>query len=144
MSLTKSVNPCVLYWEFYKYCHRYDFWYVFIGKDFIFFQTFQTFISSFGIDHDPHVLYVHMIHVYSFLMFLSSHDHMAKRSHYRIMIFLRLRSTNLRTHPHPHFLLPPHTHHHGIPRPHRSMKAPLGEGYHPAAKYAQAEDPDCT
>ena len=36
----------------------------------------------------PHVLYVHMTYVYSsFLMFHSSHDHMAKRSHYRIMIF---------------------------------------------------------
>ena len=38
----------------------------------------------------PHVLYVHMTYVYSFfLMFYSSHDYMAKRSHCRIMIFLK-------------------------------------------------------
>ena len=50
---------------------------------------FELFKFSLGIDHDPHVLYVHMTYVYSlFLMFHSSHDHMAKRSHYRIMIFL--------------------------------------------------------
>ena len=61
------------------------FWYVF-GTDFNFFELFILF--SLGIDHDPHVLYVHMTYVYSiFLMFHSSHDHMAKRSHYRIMIF---------------------------------------------------------
>ena len=51
-----------------------------------FFRTFYYY-SSLGIDHDPHVLYDHMTYVYSFLMFHSSHDHMAKRSHYHIMIF---------------------------------------------------------
>ena len=34
----------------------------------------------------PHALYDHMTYVH-FLMFHSSHDHMAKRSHYQIMIF---------------------------------------------------------
>ena len=62
------------------------FWYVFIGTD-LTFSNFLNFYSSFGIDHDPHVLYVHMTYVYSFLMFHSSHDHMAKRSHNRIIIF---------------------------------------------------------
>ena len=63
------------------------FWYVFIGTD-LTFSNFLNFYSSLGIDHDPHVLYVHMTYVYfSFLMFHSSHDHMAKRSHHRIMIF---------------------------------------------------------
>ena len=64
------------------------FWYIFIGTD-LSFLNFLNFYSSLGIDHDPHVPYVHMTYVYSFsLMFHSSHDHMAKRSHYRIMIFL--------------------------------------------------------
>ena len=71
-------------------CHRYDFWYVFIGTDSTF-SNFLNFYSSLGIDHDPHVFYVHMTYVYSlFLMFHLSHDHMAKRSHCRIMIFSTL------------------------------------------------------
>ena len=63
------------------------FWYVFIGTD-LTFSNFLNFIIHLGLITTPHVLYVHMTYVYSlFLMFLSSHDHMAKRSHYRIMIF---------------------------------------------------------
>ena len=61
------------------------FWYVFIGTDLIFSKLF---IFHLGLITTPHVFYVHMTYVYSFfLMFHSSHDHMAKRSHYRIMIF---------------------------------------------------------
>ena len=40
------------------------FWYVF-GTDLVF-LNFLNFYSSLGIDHDPHVLYVHMTYVYSF------------------------------------------------------------------------------
>ena len=40
------------------------FWYVF-GTD-LTFSNFLNFYSSLGIDHDPHVLYVHMTYVYSF------------------------------------------------------------------------------
>ena len=47
---------------------------------------FKLFISNFfGIDHDPPCS--HDLCLFPFFMFLSSHDHMAKRSHYRIMIF---------------------------------------------------------
>ena len=52
--------------------------------------TFSNFLTSFspGIDHDPHVfsmiIWLMFIH---FFMFHSSHDHVAKRSHYRAMIF---------------------------------------------------------
>ena len=60
------------------------FWYVFIGTDLIF--SFFFIYYSFGIGHDPHVHYVHMTYVYS-LSHMFSHDHVAKRSHYRIMIF---------------------------------------------------------
>ena len=46
---------------------------------------FELFYFLFGIDHDPHA---HMIYVYSIsLMFHFSHEYVAKRSHYRIMIF---------------------------------------------------------
>ena len=64
------------------------FWYVFIGTDLTFSKLFKTFILHLGLITTPHVLYVHMTYVYSFFhMFHSSHNHMAKRSHYRIMIF---------------------------------------------------------
>ena len=121
------------------------FWYVFIGTD-LTFSNFLNFYSSFGIDHDPHVPYDHMTYVYSFfLMFLSSHEYTAKRSRYRIMIFYRLRSSTLRTHPYPHsLLLPPQPHHPYTPRLCRSAKALLGEGYHPGERYGHPEDPDCT
>ena len=42
------------------------FWYVF-GTDLTFFELFKLY-SSLGIDHDPHVLYVHMTYVYSFFL----------------------------------------------------------------------------
>ena len=44
------------------------------------------------IGHPP--LHVHMTYVYSFfLKFLTSYDHMAKRSHYCIMVFFDSRVT---------------------------------------------------
>ena len=61
---------------------RYDFW-----NGLIFFELFKLYFHL-GLITTPHVLYVHMTYVYSlFLMFHSSHDHTAKRSHHRIMIF---------------------------------------------------------
>ena len=61
------------------------FWYVF-WNGLNFFKLFKL-LFSLGIDHDPHILYVHMTYVYSFLMFYSSHDVMAKRSQHHIMVF---------------------------------------------------------
>ena len=61
------------------------FWYVFWNR-LNFFKLFKLYFHL-GLITNPHVLYDHMTYVYSFPMFLSSHDHMAKRSHYRIMIF---------------------------------------------------------
>ena len=121
------------------------FWYV-IGTDLTFFELFKLLFFTLGLITTPHVLYVHMTYVYSFFsMSHSSHDHMAKRSHYRIMIFYRLRSSTLRTHPHPHFLpLPPQPHHPYTPRLCRSTTAQLEGGYHPVARYGHPEDPDCT
>ena len=58
------------------------FWYVFIGTD-LTFSNFLNFYSSLGIDHDPPC----SLCLFLSLMFHSSHDHMAKRSHHRIMIF---------------------------------------------------------
>ena len=43
-------------------CHRYDFLVRLYGTDLIF-SNFLNFYSSLGIDHDPHVLYVHMTYV---------------------------------------------------------------------------------
>ena len=64
------------------------FWYVF-GTD-LTFLNFLNFILHLGLITNPHVFYVHMTHVkFPFPMFHSSHNHMAKRSHYRIMIFYR-------------------------------------------------------
>ena len=63
------------------------FWYVFIGTD-LTFSNFLNFYSSLGIDHDPPCsLCSHDLCLFPFLMFHTLHDHMAKRSHYRIMIF---------------------------------------------------------
>ena len=67
-------------------CHRYDFLVRPIGTDLLFFN-FLNFIFYLGLITTPHVFYVHMTYVYSLFMFHSSHDPMAKRSHYRIMIF---------------------------------------------------------
>ena len=64
------------------------FWYIF-GTDLTFFKLFKPYFHL-GLITTPHVLYVHMTYVYSFLIFHSSHNHMAKRSHYRIMIFSTL------------------------------------------------------
>ena len=62
------------------------FWYIFRnGLNFL--ELFK-FYFHLGLITTPHVLYVHMTYVYSLsLMFFCSHDHMAKRSHYCIMIF---------------------------------------------------------
>ena len=52
-----------------------------------FFELFKLYFHL-GLITTPHVFYVHMTYVYIlFLMFYISHDHMAKRSHHRIMIF---------------------------------------------------------
>ena len=68
-----------------KVCHRYNFL-VRLWNGLNFFKLFKLYFHL-GLIMTPHVFYVHMTYVYSFLMFHSSHDHMAKRSHYRIMIF---------------------------------------------------------
>ena len=62
------------------------FWYVY-RNGLNFFELFKL-LFSFGIGHDPHVLYD--LCLFLFLMFHYSHDYMAKRSHYRIMIFSTL------------------------------------------------------
>ena len=65
-------------------CHRYDFL-VRISERTYFFRTF-FFIFHLGLITTPPCF--SMTYVYSILlMFHSSHDHMAKRSHHRIMIF---------------------------------------------------------
>ena len=61
------------------------FWYIF-QNGLNFFELFKLYFHL-GLITTPHVFYVHMTYVYSFLMFHSSYDHMAKRSHYHIMIF---------------------------------------------------------
>ena len=43
-------------------CHRYDFLVRLIGMD-LYFLNFFISLFSLGIDHDPHVLYVHMTYV---------------------------------------------------------------------------------
>ena len=70
-------------------CHRYDFLVCLIGMD-LHFLNFLLFFYS-GIDHDPpcslcsHDL---CLFLFPYVIFHSSHDHVAKRSHNRIMIFL--------------------------------------------------------
>ena len=67
-------------------CHRYDFL-VHLWNRLNFFELFKL-LFSLGIDHDPLCsLCSHDLCLFLFLMFHSSHDHMAKRSHYCIMIF---------------------------------------------------------
>ena len=63
------------------------FWYVFTERTYIF-SNFLNFILHLGLITTPHAHYVHILYVIPFLMFHSSHDHVAKRSHYCIMIFL--------------------------------------------------------
>ena len=59
------------------------FWYV-TRNGLNFFKLFKLYFHL-GLITTPHV---HMTYVhFPFTMFHSSHDHMAKRSHYRIMIF---------------------------------------------------------
>ena len=71
-------------------CHRYDFLVRLIGTD-LTFLNFLNFYSSLGIDHNPPCsLCSHDLCLFYFLISYSSHDHMAKRSHYRIMIFSTL------------------------------------------------------
>ena len=114
----------------------------FIGTDLLF-SNFLNFYSSLGIDHDPPCS--HDLCLLLFLMFHSSHEYTAKRSCYRIMIFYRLRSSILWTHPYPHFLLlPPQPHHPYTPHLRRSTTVPLGEGYHLAVRYDYLRDHDCT
>ena len=118
------------------------FWYV-LSEQTYFFLNFLNFLL--GIDHDPHVLYVHMTYVYSFLLCFILHAIIWPREVIIVLWSFRLRSTNLWTHPHPHFLLlPPQTHHPYTPRLCRSTTAPPGEGYHPVAKYGYQEDPGYT
>ena len=64
------------------------FWYVF-GMDLTFFELFKT-LFSFGIDHDPHVLYVHMTYVYSFSyvsFFTRCYGQEKSSSHYDLFDF---------------------------------------------------------
>ena len=62
-------------------CHRYDFLVRILERTY-FFSNFLNFILHLGLITTPHVLYVHMIYVYSLsLMFYLSHEYMAKRSH---------------------------------------------------------------
>ena len=74
-------------------CHRYDFLVCLIGTDLTFSNYFKKyFYSHLGLITTPHVLYVQVTYVYSlFFMFHCSHDHMAKRSHYHIMILYNFR-----------------------------------------------------
>ena len=125
-------------------CHRYDFL-VCLWNGLNFFELF-IFHFHLGMITTPHALYVHMTYVYSlFLMFQSSHDHMAKRSHYHIMILSFRSTTDLWTHPHSHFLLlPPQSHHPYTPRLCRTTTALFGGGYHPVAKCGHPEDLSCT
>ena len=67
-------------------CHRYDFL-VRLWNVLNFFELFKL-LFSLGIDHDPPCfLCSHDLCLFIFTMFIL-HDHMAKRSHYHIMIFL--------------------------------------------------------
>ena len=62
------------------------FWYVLSERTYF----SRTFISSFGIDHDPHVLYVHMTYVYSFShvsLFTRSHGQEKSLSYYDLFDF---------------------------------------------------------
>ena len=107
------------------------FWYVFIGTDLLF-SNFLNFILHLGLITTPHVPYVHMTYVYSFShvsFFTRSHGQEKSLSYYDL--FIRLRSSILRTHLHPHFLLlPPQPHHPYTPRLCRSTTAQLEGGYH--------------
>ena len=71
-------------------CHHFYCLVMILDSTHLFKTFFKTFILLIRLVKPPHV---HMTYVYSFSMFyfslcFSSHDHMAKRSHYHIMIFL--------------------------------------------------------
>ena len=72
-------QPCVIVMTF---------WYIF-GTDLSCFKLFKL-LFSFGIDHDPHVLYVHMTYVYSFShvpFFTRSHGQGKSLSYYDLFDF---------------------------------------------------------
>ena len=119
------------------------FWYVYSERTY-FFSNFYLYFHL-GLITTPHVLYVHMTYVYSLYhvsFFTRSHGQEKSLSYYDLF---RLQSTNLRTHPHPHFLLlPPQPHHPYTPHLCRSTTAPPGEGYHPVKKCGHPADPDYT
>ena len=106
------------------------------------FSNFLNFYFHLGLITTP---MLSMTYVCS-LMFHSHHDHMAKRSHYRIMIFFDFGVYSiLRTPPHPRFLPPPPQPHHPYTR-HRGPRNTdrLEEGSLLDAPYGEEEDPDCT
>ena len=91
-------------------CHRYDFLVCLYQTDLLF-SNFLLY-SSLGIDHVFYDLCSHDLCLFFSSCFIPSHDHMAKRSHYRIMIFSFWSTTILRTHLHPRFLPSPLRLHH--------------------------------
>ena len=123
-------------------CHCYDFFGMCLRNGLTFFELF----SSLGIDHDPHVLYVHMTYVYSsshVSFFTRSHGQEKPLSYYDLLDDFR--SSTIRTHPHPHSLLfPPPLHHPETPHLHRSTMVPLGEGYRPGARNGRPANLDYT
>ena len=84
-----SGPPHVFKWQMiWEECHRYDFWYVF-WNGLNFFELFKLLFSN-GIDHDPHVFYVHMTYVYSFSyvsFFTRSHGQEKSLSYYDLFNF---------------------------------------------------------
>ena len=125
-------------------CHRYDFL-VRLWNGLNFFELFKLYFHL-GLITTPHVLYVHMTYVYSFFhvsFFTRSHGQEKSLSYCDLLYDFR--SSTLRTHPHPHFLLlPPQPHHPYTPRLCRSTTDPLGEGYHPDVKCGHLAGPGCT
>ena len=89
----------------------------------------------------PHVLYVHMTYVYSFTyvsFFTRSHGQEKSLLYYDLLHDFR--SSILRTHPHPHFLLLlPQPHHPYTPHLCQSTTALLEEG-HPQDKRNDLEE----
>ena len=116
------------------------FWYVF-GMDLLFFELFKLY-SSLGIDHDPPCSYVYPFSHVSF--FTRSHGQEKSLSYYDLLYDFRS-TTDLWTHPHPHFLPPPpQPHHPYTPRLRRSTMAPLGEGSHQDERCGHPADLGCT
>ena len=67
--------------ERYEACHHYDFLVCLWNRLIFFFELFKLYFHL-GLVTTPHVLHVHMTYDYSLCF-----NHMAKRSHYCIMIF---------------------------------------------------------